>query len=71
MLTKDISTVLAGTGPSARVDRRSTSTPQVIALRFAPGGEFVAVAQKAADEGWEPGDIKMSIIVCRANKLVV
>jgi hypothetical protein len=40
---------------------------QVIALRFASDGEFVALAQKAANEGMKPGDIKRSISNWRAD----
>jgi cytochrome c biogenesis factor len=40
---------------------------QVIALRFAPDGEFVALAKKAADEGTAPDDIKRSIQEWRAD----
>lgn len=40
---------------------------QVIALRFAPDGEFVALAKKAADEGTAPDDIKRSIREWRAD----
>jgi len=34
---------------------------QTIALRFAPDGEFVALARRAADEGLAPDDIKRAI----------
>jgi hypothetical protein len=40
---------------------------QVIALRFASDGEFVALAKKAADEGTAPDDIKRSIKDWRAD----
>lgn len=40
---------------------------QVIALRFASDGEFVALAKKAADEGLAPNDIKQSIKDWRAD----
>jgi hypothetical protein len=40
---------------------------QVIALRFASDGEFVALAKKAADEGMAPKDIKQSIKDWRAD----
>jgi hypothetical protein len=40
---------------------------QVIALRFASDGEFVALAKKAADEGTAPDDIKRSIQDWRAD----
>ena len=37
------------------------STLQVVALRFAPDAEFVALAARAADQGMKPGDIKKAI----------
>jgi hypothetical protein len=37
------------------------SALQVVALRFAPDGEFVALAQRAAHESLKPNDIKRSI----------
>ncbi len=40
---------------------------QVIALRFASDGEFLALARKAAEEGTEPDDIKKSIQEWRAD----
>jgi cytochrome c biogenesis factor len=40
---------------------------QVIALRFASDGEFVALAKKAAEEGTAPDDIKRSIREWRAD----
>jgi hypothetical protein len=40
---------------------------QVIALRFASDGEFLALAKKAADEGTAPDDIKRSIQEWRAD----
>jgi hypothetical protein len=40
---------------------------QIIALRFASDGEFVALAKKAADEGTAPDDIKRSIQDWRAD----
>lgn len=40
---------------------------QVIALRFASDGEFLALAKKAAEEGAAPDDIKRSIQVWRAD----
>jgi cytochrome c biogenesis factor len=40
---------------------------QVIALRFAPDGEFVALAKKAAEEGTAPDDVKTSIQDWRAD----
>ena len=43
------------------------SMGQVIALRFAPVGEFVALAQKAAGSGMSAGDIKRAIQDWRAD----
>ncbi len=40
---------------------------QVIALRFAPDGEFVALAKKAAEDSTAPDDIKRSIKEWRAD----
>lgn len=37
------------------------SVGQVVALRFAPDGEFVDLARKAAESGMAPKDIKMAI----------
>ena len=34
---------------------------QVVALRFAPDGEFVALAQRAAQENLKPAEIKRAI----------
>jgi hypothetical protein len=48
--------VLTGKLPDARLTIR-----QIIALRFAPDGEFVALAKKAADESMEPKAIKQAI----------
>jgi cytochrome c biogenesis factor len=43
------------------------SIRQVIALRFASDGEFVALAKKVAEEGTAPDDIKRSIQDWRAD----
>jgi Family of unknown function (DUF6526) len=40
---------------------------QIIALRFAPDGEFVALAQRAAAEKMEPDAIKRAVKVWRAD----
>ena len=40
---------------------------QVVALRFASDGEFVALAKKSADEATAPDDIKRSIKDWRAD----
>jgi hypothetical protein len=37
------------------------STLQIVALRFAPDGEFVALARRAADENLTPAAIKQSV----------
>jgi hypothetical protein len=42
-------------------------TRQVVALRFASDGEFVALAQRAAKEGMEPDAIKRAIKEWRAD----
>ena len=42
-------------------------TRQVVALRFASDGEFVALAQRAATEGLEPDAIKRAIKEWRAD----
>jgi hypothetical protein len=42
-------------------------TRQVVALRFASDGEFVALAQRAAQEGIEPDAIKRAIKEWRAD----
>ena len=48
--------VLTGKLPDARLTIR-----QIIALRFAPDGEFVALAKKAAYESMTPDAIKQAI----------
>ncbi len=48
------------------LDRR-LSVKQIIALRFASDGEFVALAQKAADSGMSPSDIKAAVKSWRAD----
>jgi len=42
-------------------------TRQVVALRFAPDAEFVALARRAADENLKPDAIKRSIKQWRAD----
>jgi hypothetical protein len=49
------------------LDRRLT-VPQVVALRFASDGEFVALAERAAQEGLSSSDIKKSIKTWRADE---
>src|SRR5215469_7313310 len=43
------------------------SALQVVALRFAPDGEFVALAQRAAQENLKPDDIKRAIKQWKAD----
>ena len=40
---------------------------QIVALRFASDGEFVALAQKAAQDNMKPVDIKRAIQTWRAD----
>lgn len=40
---------------------------QIVALRFASDGEFVQLAQKAADENMAPDDIKRAVKQWRAD----
>lgn len=54
--------VLTGKLPDSRLTVR-----QMVALRFAPDGEFVALAKRAAEEGLKPDDIKKSIKLWRAD----
>jgi len=43
------------------------SALQIVALRFASDGEFLALAQKAAQEGMKPADIKGAVKNWRAD----
>jgi hypothetical protein len=43
------------------------SALQIVALRFASDGEFAALAQKAAQDGMKPGDIKRAVKNWRAD----
>jgi len=54
--------VLTGKLPDARLTIR-----QIIALRFAPDGEFVPLAKKAADESLTPDAIKQAVKQWRAD----
>ena len=49
------------------LDTRLT-TLQIVALRFASDGEFVALAQTAANSAMKPGDIKKAIKSWRADE---
>jgi Family of unknown function (DUF6526) len=40
---------------------------QIVALRFASDGEFVALAQKAAQDNMKPVDIKRAVKIWRAD----
>ncbi len=53
---------MTGKLPDARL-----SALQIVALRFASDGEFVALAQKAAQESMKPGDIKRAVKNWRAD----
>jgi len=44
------------------------SVPQIVAARFAPDGEFVALAQKAAEDEMKPDDIKRAVKNWRADE---
>src|ERR1700689_1951239 len=44
------------------------SVGQIVALRFASDGEFVALAQKAAQDGMRPADIKRTVRNWRADE---
>jgi hypothetical protein len=44
------------------------SVGQIVALRFASDAEFVALAQKAAQDGMKPGDIKRAVKNWRADE---
>lgn len=48
------------------LDRR-LSVRQIVALRFAPDDEFVALAQRAVTEGLSPDTIKQSVKNWRAD----
>jgi hypothetical protein len=54
--------VLTGKLPDTRLTIR-----QIIALRFAPDGEFAPLAKKAADESMTPDAIKQAIKQWRAD----
>lgn len=54
--------VLAGKLPDPRLTVR-----QIVALRFAPDEEFVALAQRAASEGLDPDAIKRAIKTWRPD----
>jgi hypothetical protein len=41
---------------------------QIVALRFASDGEFVALAQKAAQDNVKPADIKLAVKNWRADE---
>ena len=43
------------------------SALQIVALRFASDGEFVALAQRAAKDGMKPADIKRAVQQWRAD----
>jgi L-cystine uptake protein TcyP (sodium:dicarboxylate symporter family) len=44
------------------------SVPQIVALRFASDGEFLALAQKAAHDAMKPADIKSAVKDWRADE---
>jgi hypothetical protein len=44
------------------------SVPQIVAVRFASDGEFVALAQKAAQDAMKPADIKRAVKNWRADE---
>jgi len=48
------------------LDQRLTMN-QIIALRFAPNEEFVALAHRAAEEGMKPAEIKKAIREWKAD----
>ena len=41
---------------------------QIVALRFAPDDEFVALAVRAANENMAPDDIKRAIVIWKADE---
>jgi hypothetical protein len=45
----------------------SLTVGQIVALRFAPDGEFVALAERAASEHLEPDAIKRAVRVWRTD----
>jgi hypothetical protein len=49
------------------LDPRLTAL-QIVALRFASDGEFVALAQKAAQENLKPADIKQAVKIWRPDE---
>jgi hypothetical protein len=44
------------------------SVAQIVAVRFTSDGEFVALAQKAAQDGMKPDDIKRAVKNWRADE---
>ncbi len=44
------------------------SVGQIVALRFASNGEFVALGQRAAQDGMKPADIKRAVKNWRADE---
>jgi hypothetical protein len=55
--------VLTGKLPDSRL-----TIAQIIALRFAPDEEFIALTQKAANENMKPSDIKKAIVNWKADE---
>ena len=54
-------------GMTGKLLDKRLSVKQIIALRFASDGEFVALAQKAADSGMSPADIKKAVKTWRPD----